>query len=147
MSVAKKPVRVRRLVLPTEEDVEPVSLSAWNSTRFGRLAGYVAAGRPVWWRREGFNSQRYRDSKPKWHIFTGRYRREDGPSERRWDSVWHAACGYERFHTEVLFGLFDFRVVAPSKAERCEKCDAMYAQYRAECRRIEKQNIQREVIP
>jgi len=129
--------RARRLILPRAEDVSVVYVSPWYNKRLDRLIGYVRAGRPVWWRREPFHNEPFRDTEPKWHIFTGRIRGDENDSLAKWDFTWRAACGYTRVRPEILFGPLDFKVGAPKKDDRCEKCQAMYAAHLVERRRSE----------
>lgn len=125
----------RRLVLPNADDISPVFASSWTASKLDRLIEYVRAGRPVWWRREGFHNEPFRGTDPKWHILVGRTRGDESNTLTKWDFTWKAACGYRRVHPEILFGMLDFKVGAPKIDDRCEKCSTLYAGHLAERRR------------
>lgn len=132
MSAATAPDPVLSPVLPAKENVSTAYI--WHQKPLQRLLDYVNARRPVWWRREPFHTPSFRDSVPKWHLFTGRIRGDEDSSVAKWQFTWIAACGYTRVREEVLFGLLPFKVGAPKKAERCAKCHLLYAAHLVERR-------------
>ena len=88
------------------------------------MLALARTGATVWWRREGFHQEPFRDTEPKWHVLTGRFTHRNKPEMQPADNpVWAALCGYEKAFDERIFEMFpSLRKSAPKKATRCRVC-------------------------
>ncbi|MGY4541356.1 hypothetical protein ACVWY0_001265 [Arthrobacter sp. UYNi723] len=88
------------------------------------MLALARAGASIWWRREGFHTEPFREVEPKWHVLTGRFTHHNNPEMQPEDNpVWAALCGYQRPFDERIFEMFpNLRKTAPKKDIRCRKC-------------------------
>ena len=108
------------------------------------------AGSAIWWRREGFHQEPFRDTEPKWHVLTGRFTHRNKPTMQPEDNpVWAALCGYEKEFDEHIFEVFpSLRKVAPKKDTRCLRCvEALPAHRAAMAAQLASQNAEQAPVP
>jgi hypothetical protein len=88
------------------------------------MLALAKSGTTVWWRREGFHEEPFRDNEPKWHVLTGRFTHRNNPEMLPIsDPVWAALCGYRKDFDERIFEEFPrLTKRAPKVATRCRKC-------------------------
>lgn len=116
--------------LPTASDVDTSAAYASIAADISRVLAAVDAQKPVWWRRPSFHSSAFRDTAPKWHVFSAR--RRSGDTERKWDYTWSGLCGYEHTRSDFLGGAAGaVRITAPKRSDRCIRCDNLLVQLRA----------------
>lgn len=127
--------RATALTLPSLDDISRAYAFESDRKRIQRLLEHVDAGRPVWWHRERFHKEPFREVDPKWHVLESRVRGDVEDDMARWDFTWRAACGYTRVRSELLFGALSFSATTPRRTARCEKCQVLYAGYLAARRR------------
>lgn len=98
------------------------------------MLALARTGATVWWRREGFHEEPFRDTEPKWHVLTGRFTHRNDPAMKPEDNpVWAALCGYRKGFDERIFEVFpSLRKAAPKKDTRCRKCVSELPAHRAE---------------
>jgi hypothetical protein len=90
------------------------------------MLALARSGAIIWWRREGFHEEPFRDNEPKWHVLTGRFTHRNDPEMLPIsDPVWAALCGYRKSFDERIFEMFPrLTKRAPKKDTRCRKCAA-----------------------
>jgi len=93
-----------------------MSYAAWNKklARCRELPKWQ-----VWWAREPFHDEKYKDTAPKWHVFADRQ-----VVEQNMRYQWVARCGYKRTFWEGLWQVPRLHTAKtpPKKADRCVKC-------------------------
>lgn len=88
------------------------------------MLALARSGVTIWWRREGFHQEPFRDIEPKWHVLTGRFTHHNDPEMQPEDHpVWTALCEYRKSFDERFFEVFpSLRKTAPKKDTRCQVC-------------------------
>lgn len=99
-------------------------MSASSIRRCNEMLALARAGAIIWWRRDGFHEEPFRDVEPKWHVLTGRLSHHNTPEMLPIeDPVWLALCGYKKGFDERIFEEFPrLTKRAPKKDTRCRRC-------------------------
>lgn len=97
-----------------------MSYEAWN-TKLTKLREMLDAGQAVWWSREPFHKEPYKDVDPKWHLFKGRAQKDP---QQPGVYVWRAPCGYTWTAVELLLSIPRLKLSKgkPTRARQCAKC-------------------------